>query len=106
MIRRQATLKKSEKTYGWKSLELVGQQISIEKVRTAIGEGNAKGPSTDVPDEVVVKRAVYGEYYPETKVTQGMDAAEVDKLVWKQAPAGSKKYLDAKVLAALVQADL
>ena len=26
MIRRQAMLKKSEDTYGWKSLELAGQQ--------------------------------------------------------------------------------
>ena len=101
MIRRQATLKKSEDTFGWKSLELVGQQISTEKVRTAIGEGHAKGPSTDVPDYVVVKRVVYGQYYPDTKVTPGMAAAEVDKLVWKQAHAGSKKDLDAKFLRQL-----
>ena len=36
MIRRQATLKKSEDTFGWKSLELFGQQISTDKVRQAI----------------------------------------------------------------------
>ena len=101
MIRRQAMLKKSEDTYGWKSLELAGQQISTEKVRTAIGKGHAKGPSTDVPNYIVVKRVVYGEYYTDPKVTPGMDAAEVDKLVWKQAPTGSKKHLDAKFLRQL-----